>query len=218
GRAGSRTRRTAPLRSRSIALARLLRIGALGVACLALLALTHTLLTGTSRAQAPQATRIWAGVFLHDVTSFDQRRGVFDVDADVWVKWRGEFDPELVQIANAVRIDRVSLGRDSDGSWHSARWRVRGTLRGEFPLEGFPFDDQTLGIVLELPEHHGVLAPDLAASGMAESFSITDWLYEPEFHPVASTVTYPSDLGHIENEGRAARTSRVEYRVTLSRP
>lgn len=187
------------------------RLAALFVALIALPATADTV-------DAREARRIWAGVYLHDVTSFDQRDGVFDVDADLWVKWRGEFDPELVQIANEVEIDRVPLGRDSDGSWHSARWRIRGTLRGEFPLQSFPFDDQTLGIVLELPEHHGVLAPDLAASGMAESFSITDWLYKPEFHPVASTVTYPSDLGHIENEGRAARTSRVEFRVTLSRP
>lgn len=169
-------------------------------------------------AQTPPAPRIWAGVYLHDVTSFSQRHGVFDVDADVWVKWRGEFDPDLVQIANAVRVDRVSLGRDSDGSWHTARWRVRGTLRGEFPLESFPFDDQTLAIVLELPEHEGVLAPDLAASGMAERFSITDWLYEPEFEPVASTVAFPSDLGHIDREGRSARMSRVAFEVTISRP
>lgn len=189
------------------------RVAVLVLMCLALFAPSDP-----ADAQAPTAPRIWAGVYLHDVTSFNQRHGVFDVDADVWVKWRGEFDPDLVQIANAVRVDRVSLGRDSDGSWHTARWRVRGTLRGEFPLESFPFDDQTLAVVLELPEHEGVLAPDLAASGMAERFSITDWLYEPEFEPVASTVAFPSDLGHIDREGRSARMSRVSFEVQISRP
>ena len=186
--------------------------------CLALLAALAVLapVAGTASAQPPR--RIWVGVYLHDVTSFNQRQGVFDIDADLWVKWRGEFDPELVQIANAVEIDRVPLDRDSDGSWHTARWRVRGTLRGEFPLQSFPFDDQTLAILLELPEHEGVLAPDLAASGMAERFSITDWHYRPEFHPVATTVTFPSDLGQIESEGRAARVSRVSFEVQVSRP
>lgn len=177
--------------------------------------------TGPASAQGPGAEvrRVWAGVYLHDVTSFSQKNGVFDVDADVWVKWRGDgFDPDLVHVANAVRIDRVPLGRDSDGSWHTARWRVRGTLRGEFPLASFPFDDQTLAVVLELPEQHGVLAADLAASGMAERFSITDWLYEPEFHPVSTTVSFPSDLGQIAREGRSAQISRVSFQVTISRP
>ncbi len=169
--------------------------------------------------QRTEPRRVWVGVYLHDVTSFDQKNGVFDVDTDVWVKWRGDgFDPELVHLANAVDVDRVPLGRDSDGSWHTARWRMRGTLRGEFPLESFPFDDQTLAIVLELPEQHGVLAPDLAASGMAERFSITDWFYRPEFHPRASMVAFPSDLGHIAREGRSARMSRVSLEVMISRP
>jgi ABC-type transport system substrate-binding protein len=165
-----------------------------------------------------EAQRIWVGVYLHDVTSFNQRDGIFDVDADIWVKWRGEFDPERVHVANAVRVDRVALGRDSDGSWHTARWRVRGTLRGEFPLERFPFDQQTLAIVLELPEQYGVLAPDLVASGMAPRFSITDWFYEPEFRPVATIVEFPSDLGHIAREGRSAFVSRVALEITISRP
>lgn len=199
-----------PMHDRRALTLRLLPIAALAIACLALHAMTPT--------ATAQPLRVWAGVYLHDVTSFDQRDGVFDVDADVWVKWRGEFDPELVQIANAVEIERTPLGRDADGSWNSARWRVRGTLRGEFPLQSFPFDQQKLGIELELPEHQGVLAPDLAASGMAERFSITDWLYEPEFRPVAETLVFPSDLGHIDSEGRSARMSRVAFQVTLSRP
>ena len=47
------------------------------------------------------------------------------------------------------------LGQESDGLWRSARWRVRGTLRGELPVQRFPFDRQTLAVVLELPERDG---------------------------------------------------------------
>src|SRR5829696_756047 len=102
-------------------------------------------------ARADPARRVYAGVYLHDVTKFDQKDGVFDVDMELWAKWLGDFDPTKLVIANASEVDRTLVGEESDGAWHSARWRVRGTLRGEFPVHRFPFDRQTLGVALELP-------------------------------------------------------------------
>jgi ABC-type transport system substrate-binding protein len=165
-----------------------------------------------------QDRRVYVGVYLHDVTRFDQKDGVFDVDLELWAKWLGELDPQLVQIANAADVDRQFLGVEDDRGWHSARWRVRGTLRGEFPLHSFPFDRQTIAVELELPEQHGILVPDLASSGMAERFSITDWDYEPEFDPEAGVERFASDLGNLSHEGAPATVRRVAYRVTLSRP
>lgn len=180
-----------------------------------LCALVTLLTTAHAVAETP---RVYVGVYLHDVTTFDQKNGVFDVDADVWVKWSGDFDPQKVRIANAARVDREPLGQEADGDWRSARWRVRGTLRGEFPLHRFPLDQQTLAIVLELPDKDGLLVPDLAASGVAPRFSITDWLYTPAFHPVVTSVTFPSDLGHLDGEGSPATLQRVGLEVTISRP
>ncbi|MFU8804376.1 MAG: hypothetical protein ACNA8W_11245, partial [Bradymonadaceae bacterium] len=167
-----------------------------------------------TQAQTPaqtQGPRVYVGVYLHDVSSFEQKNGVFDVDAELWAKWRGEFDPDLIRIANGSQLERTSLGRESDGTWHSARWRIRGTLRGEFPVHRFPFDEQTLAVVLELAEEDGQLVPDLAGSGMARSFSITDWLYEPEFRPAISTRVFRSDLGSLAIEGGAAKVHRVGF-------
>jgi hypothetical protein len=113
-------------------------------------------------AHAEPAKRIYAGVYLHDVTKFEQKDGVFDADLDLWVKWRGEFDPANLTLANSSQVDRQVVGEEKDGDWHSMRWRVRGTLRGEFPVQNFPFDEQTLAILLELPERFGTLVPDLA--------------------------------------------------------
>lgn len=171
--------------------------------------------SGVAAAEVP---RVYVGVYLHDVTSFDQKDGVFDVDADLWAKWRGDFDPAKIRIANGARLEQHDLGRDDDGTWHSARWRIRGTLRGEFPVHRFPFDEQTLAVVLELPKQDGHLVPDLAGSGMASRFSITDWLYRPEFRPAVAEKVFPSDLGDIDVEGRAATLRRVGFEVTISRP
>ena len=162
--------------------------------------------------------RIYVGVYLHDVTQFDQKNGVFDGDVELWAKWLGDFDYEQLQVANGADIERTFLGHDVDGTWHSARWRVRGTLRGEFPVHRFPFDEQTLAVVLELPERYGTLVPDVASSGMATSFSLTDWLYEPEFRPAVTQQVYTSDLGSLQNEGRSTTVNRVAYQVILVRP
>ncbi len=171
-----------------------------------------------SSAWAEKATRIYAGVYLHDVTKFDQKDGVFDVDMEVWAKWLGEFDKDKLKIANAAEVERTLIGEERDGEWHSARWHVKGTLRGEFPVQQFPFDEQTLRVVLELPGSEGELAPDLAGSGMHERFSVTGWLYEPLFVPRVGQQTYRSDLGSIDGEGRPTVVSRAAFEVKLRRP
>lgn len=158
------------------------------------------------------------GVYLYDISSFDQPNGIFDVDAEVWVKWRGEFNPGQIQISNAANITTDYLGSESDGDWNSTRWRIRGTLRGEFPAHRFPFDEQTLAVVLELSEHDGQILPDLAGSGMARSFSITDWLYEPEFRLNRSQEMFRSDLGSLAIEGQPAMVNRVGFEVVMVRP
>jgi peptide/nickel transport system substrate-binding protein len=169
-----------------------------------------------SAVEAAPAKRVYAGVYLHDVTKLDQRDGVFDVDLELWAKWLGDFNPELLQLANAGDVKRELIGQESDGDWHSARWRVKGTLRGEFPLQRFPFDAQTLSVGLELPATE--LVPDLAASGVRNHFSITGWLYHPHFRPHVGKETYHSDLGSLTNEGHSTSVNRVSFEIKLHRP
>ncbi|HJL31813.1 MAG TPA: hypothetical protein RMI62_22210, partial [Polyangiaceae bacterium LLY-WYZ-15_(1-7)] len=173
-----------------------------------------------SSARADPAPRrdVYVGVYLHDVTRLALKDGMVDVDFDLWAKWRGDFDPTQLQVANAAELRRTSLGQESDRDWHTARWRVRGTLRGEFPMQRFPYDEQVVAVVLELPEEHGRLVPDAAGSGMAERFSLTDWLYEPEFHPRVERRTVSSDLGLLSREGLPTTVHHVAYEVRLQRP
>lgn len=81
------------------------------------------------RARAPGYEQVYAGVYLHDVTKFDQKDGVFDVDLELWAKWLGDFAPEKLRIANSAETDRTLLGQEHDGAWRSARWRA-----GALPL------------------------------------------------------------------------------------
>ncbi len=168
--------------------------------------------------QADTGPVVYVGVYLHDVTRFELKDGVFDVDAEVWAKWRGAFDPTAIVVANAARIERQFSGIEKDRDWNSARWRIRGTLRGEFPLHRFPYDEQEIAVVLELSSALGTLVPDLASSGMAPRFSLTDWLYEPEFHPSSLSREVSSDLGSLATEGEPTRVHRVAYQVVMKRP
>jgi peptide/nickel transport system substrate-binding protein len=191
-------------------------VGRWVVALVAIVGAALCLVTGAAHAEP--AKRVYAGVYLHDVTKFEQRDGVFDVDLEMWAKWLGDFDPETLVIANAAEVEKQVIGKEQDGAWHSARWRVRGTLRGEFPVQRFPFDKQTLSVVLELPVTQGELVPDLAGSGMRERFSVTGWLYEPSFVPRVADETYRSDLGSIALEGQPTAVRRAAFEVQLSRP
>ncbi len=184
--------------------------------CFGFFALAMLLVTW--RAEADSAKRIYAGIYLRDVTSFDQKNGVFDADVELWAKWMGDFDKDKLVLTNAATVEQTFLEEEHDGDWHSARWRVRGTFRGQFPLQRFPFDNQTIAILLELPERHGELTADLAASGMAERFSITGWHYDQSFRPTHVSAKYASDLGAVTGEGEPTTVHRVGFEVVLKRP
>lgn len=184
---------------------------------LALFSLAGLMVGGTARA-AEDEPRVYVGVYLHDVTRIDAADGVFDADVELWARWLGEFDPVQLQVANGVDIDRTLVEHDEDGAWHSARWRVRGTFGGEFPVQRFPFDEQTIAVVLEVPEHLGILVPDVASSGVPDRFSLPSWHLETGLRPALSSREVATDLGDLAREGGSTTVGRVAYRVGMARP
>lgn len=162
--------------------------------------------------------RVYVGIYLHDISDLSLNTGTYKVDADVWAKWRGDFDPDEIRFANASKISREVLESANDGDWHAARWRIRATMRAKFPVENFPFDTQTLAVRLELPRYIGLLTPDLAGSGVSEEISITDWEISQDFKMVVDTSTYASDLGRIRNEGKPSQVRSISYEVAIARP
>ncbi|MBL8956571.1 MAG: hypothetical protein JNK82_37700, partial [Myxococcaceae bacterium] len=167
---------------------------------------------------APETRRVYAGVYLSDVSDFDLKAGRFKADLRVWLKWSGDEKAPNVTFENGEIDSKDELGTEADGSWRSVKWRVQGTFRSDFPVNAFPFDHQTLPVVLGLEESEGVLVPDLGASGMNPTFSITGWNYEPYFNARSEVKRYGSDLGSIEGEGKAARLNRAAFTVEMNRP
>src|SRR5512140_3282177 len=153
---------------------------------LALLSLTPSL------ASAQPPPRVYVGAYLTDVSDFDLKAGRFKADLRVWLKWLGGDEPPVLTFENAEIDSKDELGKEQDGAWHSVQWRVQATFRGDFPVQDFPFDVQTLPVVFGMEESHGLLVPDLGASGMSPRFSITGWSYEPYFNARSEVKTYGS--------------------------
>ncbi len=172
----------------------------------------------SNSASSPASRVVYLGVYLHDITKVSLQDGTVDVDAEVWVKWRGEFDPERVVLANGGRVNRTKVREEADGDWHAVTWRIRGPLRGEFPLGEFPFDRQKIALEFSLPTGDGILEPDFAASTVEEHFSITGWVYDARFVPRVESRQFASDLGRVREEGRATDVRLVAFDVPLTRP
>ncbi len=177
-----------------------------------------TTLAGAAPPGAEAPPTLYAGIYLSDVSGFDLREGRFQADLDVWLKWSGPKEPPALRFVNGEIASREEQERESDGDWHSIRWRVQGTFRGTFPLQAFPFDRQALRIQLATTGDSGRLIPDLGSSGMAQQFSITGWEYEPFFRSEAARQVVASDLGSIRNEGRTRALDAVTFVVDLHRP
>lgn len=158
-------------------------------------------------------------MYLTDVSDFDLKAGRFKADLHVWVKWLGdEKQVPPISFENGEIDEKQELKVESEGAWHSMQWRVQGTFRGEFPVQAFPFDRQTLPIIFALNEDAGRLVPDLGASGMSPHFSVSGWSYEPFFSARAEERVYRSDLGSVFREGKNAKQRLTTFSVEMRRP
>jgi len=170
-------------------------------------------------AAAPAQKNVYVGMYLTDVSDFDLKAGRFKADLHVWVKWLGDAKQvPHISYENGEIDSTEELGTEHEGDWHSAQWRIQGTFRGEFPVHAFPFDRQTLPIIFGLDEDLGRLVPDLGASGMSPTFSVSGWSYEPYFSARSEERLYRSDLGSVYREGKNARQRLTTFSVEMQRP
>lgn len=161
---------------------------------------------------------VYVGMYLTDVSDFDLKAGRFKADLHVWMKWLGDAAPPNITFENAEIDSKEVLSSEHEAEWYSLHWRVQGTFRGEFPVHAFPFDRQTLPVIFGLNLADGRLVPDLGASGMSPSFSVSGWSYEPQFAARSEERVYGSDLGSIAREGKNARQGLATFSVEMRRP
>jgi hypothetical protein len=94
------------------------------------------------------------GMYFLDVSNVDMKEALFSVDLYIWMSWNSDAaDSCDFELQNADSEDRKESYKDVKGNLHYVVYRLKGRLKGQFELQRYPFDTQTLPLHLESPGH-----------------------------------------------------------------
>ncbi|HEX9462050.1 MAG TPA: hypothetical protein VGB82_05580 [Alphaproteobacteria bacterium] len=174
------------------------------------------------RAAAAEPEQVTIGVFLTGLNNLNFAAGTAAVDFWIWTVVDGETRPrsplETAYIVNEAAKTTEPILTEKQGSRRWDQQRIRATVNNRFDTSHFPFDRQTVQIVIE--ESFGTTAEllfvaDRERSGIAQSvsltgWSVTGWSVATEEHP------YPTNFGDLRHPG-PVQSSRLIFNVDLQR-
>jgi len=105
-----------------------------------------------SLASAPLEVEI--GMYILDLAKLDMKENEFFADFYIWYKWRNSSDttwtPDNIEFMNGSIQNASKLASETmtDGRQYASQ-RIKAKFRGRFNLHMYPFDGQTLPIVIE---------------------------------------------------------------------
>jgi hypothetical protein len=176
----------------------------------------------------PQPEQVIVGAYINDIQQLDFKTNNYVIDLYVWFRWiNPDIDPsKSMEFMNRFASDdnrRDELidtpEKMPDGSFYSII-RYQGLFATKFPLEAYPFDRQTLLVVME----------DILA-GVGEQVYVPDGQSPVGIDPVITlpgfkvgkptmritTNTYPTNFGDL-SVGTADPYSRVVISIPVTRP
>lgn len=132
------------------------------------------------------AHQVTVGIYPINVYDIDLEANTYYMDAYVWLRWTGDFDPVAkLEFANAVELwgfTREVHGDEPkllpDGSQY-IDMRIEGRFFQQFDLGRFPLDRQELAVWIENtgdPLDKLVYVPDSSASGYGDSVRLPAWV------------------------------------------
>lgn len=119
-----------------------------------LCASTFTLAAQDLRSVASAPLEVEIGLYILDLAKLDMKENEFFADFYIWYKWRNSSDtswtPENIEFMNGSIESASKLASETmiDGRFYASQ-RIKGKFRGRFNLYMYPFDGQTLPIVIE---------------------------------------------------------------------
>ena len=174
-------------------------------------------------ANAPQQVEI--GLYLLDIAHLDVKESEFFADFYIWYKVASDssWTPKNIEFMNG-KIEKATELTPSANQVGKKYWiqRVKGNFRGHFRLHSYPFDQQTLPIVIEDSEINSkklVFKPDSDVSQIAMDWVepeliVPDWEKDSASFAV-DTHHYRSDFG-LGNKDES-NFSRFTFRIILKR-
>lgn len=185
-----------------------------------------------SRGAIERPLKVYCSLFLHDVWNFDVKTGMYEVDFEIWFKWRGRVSAENdrfdFEVMNGVMDSVEPAASEKTASTTSSNHRVRATLRDNFLLHNYPFDRQVLRVVIEhrsmqaqelafLPDReYGDTQRNLLSQAIEPKLTISDWVIS-DVRQGTYEHRYPSDFGSLTKAGEGVSYSRYLFEIELRR-
>ncbi len=176
----------------------------------------------------PKPEQVLVGAYINDIQQLDFKTNNYVIDLYVWFRWTSpDTDPsKSMEFMNRYasddnRRDELTDAPEAmpDGS-NYAILRYQGRFSTKFPLEAYPFDTQTLKVIME----------DTLA-GAAEQAYVADGKTPVIIDPIITlpgfkvgkptmqitTNTYPTNFGDL-SKPKAEPYSRIVISVPVTRP
>ncbi|MCM2343875.1 MAG: hypothetical protein NDJ24_04885 [Alphaproteobacteria bacterium] len=191
--------------------------------CLLALALTPP------EARASQPNEVAIGLYIADIQEIDLKTHSYRLDLYMWFRWKNpEIDPSqsaefinMFEPADHVRttiFDKPQVM--PDGSLYMII-RDQGKFSSKFSLKRYPFDRQTLDIILEDNQHEAgnmVYVADTSITPLTlnPAINVPGFnLRQPRLD--ITTFKYPTNFGDLRSS-KAPDYSRVRFSIGVERP
>jgi small-conductance mechanosensitive channel/ABC-type branched-subunit amino acid transport system substrate-binding protein len=91
---------------------------------------------------------VYVGVTLHEVSNIDKQKETATLDMSIWFRYRGKFDPQDMDVVNAVepvKFDKPEEIKDSEEVQYR-RYRVKQTFKLNFTADKRAYNQNIAGI------------------------------------------------------------------------
>lgn len=161
------------------------------------------------------------GVYVTSIDGFQNfSRNFFNISFYIW--WIGggkDYQPLLsTEITNAQSFDSQFAEKAIFSKTHGADARVYAKINKTWDAVHFPFDTQTLDIILEDVKHDRdelILQPDTRNSGILPSLPLPGWKIE-SFKLVPGVTTYTTNFGE-QDQPPYSQYSNVKIKIQIKR-
>jgi hypothetical protein len=173
------------------------------------------------------AQKVETGFYPVNLYELDVASNTYYVDAYIWFKWKGDFDPIAnLEFPNAVEEWGMNIQQayekpqiQPDGTLYQII-RVEGRFFQPFTLTKYPLDEQRLGIVMEnsiYTYNDLVYVADTTDSGFADTLAIPGWNIN-KWEIESLLHQYPTRFGERSNVQVNLPYSYLRYQLLISRP
>lgn len=173
----------------------------------------------------PAQLKVEVGIYVLDISRLDVKQETFEADFYIWFKWTGPgFSPSGIEFMNGEITHKTEPTAEITGGKNYSIMRVKGAFRTRFMLSNYPFDVQTLRIVIEhkdLTEKELQFVPafsgeeDASSRTLEKGMIISDWKVSRAWGEVREHK-YNTDFGYFKEVDKADY-SQYLFNVTIKR-